>query len=282
MARRRTDGGSAGEARRLTREHLSLARQVAEPAATAGDFHGSYEAWACAFRLVLGMMRGAKEFKASLQEALDAAEELRSPEERAAALRATAEPLLDGEGARPRITFSRDEPLRYVRQHVELAIQIGAPSYNAGDHKGCYEFYACTARLMQRVEGAAGARGRLRLALEQCAGMSDPDAQAWTMRHGFDDVLSGEFGDPVEAAGAVRDYLAGAIRIGAPAFESGDQRGCYEVYACTARLIMRTVQGEEAAKGVLREALTLCATESDLSEQARVLRRAFDRIVRGD
>src|SRR5262249_21659249 len=89
-------------------------------------------------------------------------------------------------------------------------------------------------------------------------------------------------GSASEARRLTRDHLSGAIRIGAPAYDSADQRGCYEAYACAARLILRTIQGEEAAKGVLREALMQCATENDVSEQAWILRRAFDRIVQGD
>jgi hypothetical protein len=280
-ARRRSDNGPAGEARRLTRNYLSMAHQIAEPAGSTGDFRGSYEVWACALRLVLGTIRGAKDLKAALTEALETAEELRSPEERAGALRATVEPFLDSEGAPVRITARRDEPLKYIRQHIELAIQIGAPAYNLGDHRGCYEVYACTARLMVEVEGADEARGRLQRALAQCQEMNDPNGQAWAMRHGFDDVLAGQFGSPVEAGEQVRNYLAGAIRIGAPAYDSGDQRGCYEVYACAARLILHTVEGEEATKQVLREALAECAAENDVSEQAWTLRRAFDRVLEG-
>jgi hypothetical protein len=282
-AKRRSDDGPAGEARRLARTYLSMAYQIAGPAAVTGDQHGSYEVWACTFRLLLAVIRGAKDFKGTLEEALETAEQLRSPEERAGALRAAAEPFLDGEGAPARITATPNEPLRYIRQHIEMAIQIGAPSYNAGDHRGCYEIYACTARLMVgTVEGADEARARLQRAMAQCRDLTDPNQQAWAMRHGFDDVLAGAFGTPVAAGTDVRDYLTGAIRIGAIAYDSGDPRGCYEVYACTARLILNTVDEEEEAKQVLREALLACATESNVSEQAWILRRAFDRVLAAD
>ena len=42
------------------------------------------------------------------------------------------------------------DPLRVIRSYLALAIQIGAPAYNGGDHRGCYEVYACTARLEPR------------------------------------------------------------------------------------------------------------------------------------
>ena len=34
------------------------------------------------------------------------------------------------------------DPLDVVRTYLALAIQIGAPVYNHGDYRGCYEVYA--------------------------------------------------------------------------------------------------------------------------------------------
>ena len=31
------------------------------------------------------------------------------------------------------------DPLTVIRSYLALAIQIGAPAYNHGDHRGCYE-----------------------------------------------------------------------------------------------------------------------------------------------
>jgi hypothetical protein len=282
-ARRRSENGSAGEAGRLARAYLAMARQIAGPAAEGGDHRGSYEVWACTFRLLLATIQRGKDVKKALKDALDSTESLQSPDEQAEALRSAAEPFLVGEGAHPHITVGLDQPLRYIRQHIELAIQIGAPSYNAGDHRGCYEVYACTARLMVRVvEGADEAKGRLTRALNRCLELDDSNQQAWAMRHGFDDVLAGAFGAPVDAGEQVRSYLSGAIAIGAPAYDAGDHRGCYEVYVCTARLILHTVEGSEKAKQVLREALVECAPQIDVSEQAWILRRAFDRVLAGE
>jgi hypothetical protein len=223
----------------------------------------------------------AKDLKSALEDVLESAEELRAAEERAGALLAAAQPFLDEEAARLQITLS-DEPLTYIRQHIEMAIQIGAAAYNSGDHRGCYEAYACTARLMLRtVVGATEAKGRLQRALSHCQGLTDPNQQAWAMRHGFDDVLTGAFGAPIVAGDAVRNYVSSAIQIGARAYDGGDPRGCYEVYACTARMILNTVQGEEAVKQALSAALVECAPLSDVREQSLVLRRAFDRILAG-
>ena len=59
------------------------------------------------------------------------------------------------------------DPLMVIRSYLSLAIQIGAPAYNHGDHRGCYEVYACTARmLLQAVEGADDAKQQLKEALQ--------------------------------------------------------------------------------------------------------------------
>jgi hypothetical protein len=82
------------------------------------------------------------------------------------------------------------DPAKVVRAYLSLAIQIGAPSYNYGDHRGCYEVYACTARmLLKAVKGAEAEKKVLRRALERCAPMNDANDQAWTMRHAFDELL---------------------------------------------------------------------------------------------
>jgi hypothetical protein len=82
------------------------------------------------------------------------------------------------------------DPREVIRSFLAQAIQIGAPAYNLGDQRGCYEVYACTARMLLRaVEGADELRQRLRLALEQCSTVVDVNEAAWIMRHAFDAVL---------------------------------------------------------------------------------------------
>ncbi len=86
-------------------------------------------------------------------------------------------------------------PIDVIRSYLGMAIQIGAPSYNLGDHRGCYEVYACTARmLLKAVEGAEEEKEQLREALTRCALASDVNEQAWIMRHTFDAIL-GEGGE---------------------------------------------------------------------------------------
>ncbi len=84
-------------------------------------------------------------------------------------------------------------PRDVVRALLAMAIQIGAPSYNIGDHRGCFEVYACTARLLLRSGKALGTPAdALREALEKCALEVDVDQQAWIMRRAFDGILEAE------------------------------------------------------------------------------------------
>jgi hypothetical protein len=272
---------SANQAtRELVRRYLSMAQEIADPAAEAGDHHGSYEVWACTLRFLCGSVRGAAATKAAFRKVLAAAEARKTPEDRVNVIRTLVLSYLEGESATRYVTVGRELALNHIRQYIELAIQIGAPSYNAGDHRGCYEVYACTARLMLRVSGAAPAKARLDYALKECLALDDASDQAWAMRHGFDAVLAGVFDIPLTGVGqAVRDYLISAINIGAPAYDAGDHQGCYDVYACTARMILETVDDAPEAKKVLRAALQECRRENNTSEQAWILRRAFDRLL---
>jgi hypothetical protein len=89
-------------------------------------------------------------------------------------------------------------------------------------------------------------------------------------------------GDKPDALKVIRSYLALAIQIGAPAYNGGDHRGCYEIYACTARMLLRAVEGAESDKQLLRKALERCSTVPDVNEQAWILRHAFDAVLGGD
>jgi hypothetical protein len=85
------------------------------------------------------------------------------------------------------------DPLKTIRSYLALAIQIGAPAYNLGDHRGCFEVYACTARMLLRaVNGGEDAKEKLRDALQTCSTQNNVNEQAWTMRHAFDAILEDE------------------------------------------------------------------------------------------
>src|SRR5262245_13787038 len=85
--------------------------------------------------------------------------------------------------------------------------------------------------------------------------------------------------DAVDPTDTIRTMLAAAIQVGAPVYNSGDARGCYDIYAAVARMLLRVVQGGEDETNALRDALHEAALEPDVNEQAWVMRRAFDRIL---
>ena len=85
--------------------------------------------------------------------------------------------------------------------------------------------------------------------------------------------------DPPGPPDLLRAYLALAIQIGAPAYNGGDRRGCFEVYACTARMLLRSIEAMTPEKTQLRAALEACAVEVDVDQQAWIMRRAFDAIL---
>jgi hypothetical protein len=87
---------------------------------------------------------------------------------------------------------------------------------------------------------------------------------------------NGKHSDPLAV---IRYFLSTAITIGAPAYNHGDRRGCYDVYACTARLLLNTIQGAESSKLILREALEKSSIVPDVDQQAWIMRHAFAAIL---
>ncbi len=69
--------------------------------------------------------------------------------------------------------------------------------------------------------------------------------------------------DPPAPPDLLRAYLALAIQVGAPAYNGGDHRGCFEVYACTARMLLRSIEAMTAGKAEFRSTLEACAVEVD-------------------
>ncbi|WP_171472196.1 hypothetical protein [Frigoriglobus tundricola] len=73
-----------------------------------------------------------------------------------------------------------------------------------------------------------------------------------------------------------------AIAIGAPAFNGGDHRGCYDVYACTARLLANAAAAPAALKDALRRALAEASVVPNVTRQAWIMREAFDALLGED
>lgn len=258
-----------------TRPLLAAALRLGLRAARAGDRDGSGALLACAVRLARKVRGLGEVADFRLERALDDAESEGAPDALVEALEALVgdpEPEADPPPA---------DPLAAAQALIGRAISIGAPAYNTGDRQGCYDVYACTARaVLATVEGLPEpAAARLRDALAACAGLADPDAQAWAMRHAFDAV--GELG-PGGGELPPRQVLAilsMAISIGAPAFNAGDHRGCYEVYACAARLLVNSAAAPDPVRDALRGALTAACVVPNVTRQAWIMREAFDKLL---
>ena len=257
---------------------LTTALRLGGRAAGTGDHAGAYALFACAARLARKVRGLGEVADFRLERALEAAEEEAEPAAQVEELQSGLESLVGDEAEAAALP---DSPLAAAQTLIGQAISIGAPAYNTGDHQGCYDVYSCTARAVLATvrELPDAAAGRLREALTEAAGLDDPDAQAWAMRHGFDAVgdLSGTgAGVPPQQ---LRMLLSMAIAIGAPAFNGGDHRGCYEVYACTARLLVNTSATPESMKEVLRRALSEASTVPNVTRQAWIMRETFDALL---
>ena len=78
-----------------------------------------------------------------------------------------------------------------IFERIARAIEVGAPTYNRGDVRGCYEIYERTARAIEaalpsRCPGPAQA---LREGRDRAARAPSDDASAWAMRDAFDGLL---------------------------------------------------------------------------------------------
>jgi hypothetical protein len=82
------------------------------------------------------------------------------------------------------------EQAEFAATSLAMAIEVGAPLYNEGDHAGCYRMYLGTATDVDgRLTACAGVRARLEAAINDASAQDTYTDQAWTMRHAFDDVL---------------------------------------------------------------------------------------------
>jgi hypothetical protein len=93
--------------------------------------------------------------------------------------------------------------------------------------------------------------------------------------------MSDEFDefDSVDPKELTLTMIQTAINLGAPVYNAGDARGCFEIYAATSRMLIRMAASESQDTSLLIEALKESSLESDVDEQAWIIRRAFDEIL---
>ena len=112
------------------------------------------------------------------------------------------EPMLLSEKAQPLSELAKltelgllrgctPDELRKVVQTLVEAIGRGAPLYNAGEHQECFEIYETTALdLVGALDTCVGVKDVLLAAVSQAGRQQEATAKAWSMRFGFDRILS--------------------------------------------------------------------------------------------
>ncbi|MDB5257606.1 MAG: HtrA protease/chaperone protein [Chitinophagaceae bacterium] len=78
-----------------------------------------------------------------------------------------------------------------VEQIISDAISIGAPTYNQGNHIGCYRIYEGAAYKILYKYGSKckDIKNTLEVALEKSYGDYNASEKAWIMRMAFDKIL---------------------------------------------------------------------------------------------
>lgn len=81
--------------------------------------------------------------------------------------------------------------LDMVERRIGAAIQIGAPTYNAGDFQGCYSTYDRAARNIEAALSASctGPATALATGRESAQAMVTASDKAWAMRDAFDGLI---------------------------------------------------------------------------------------------
>ena len=277
-----TPGDPLGSARCT----LAAAVSLGTPALRGGDARGAYEIYAAAARVVGGGVTDAPAASAEIAAALEHSDHEPDPSVRAGILHTLYRELLGGYPDPAGLDDPPDfdpadcgDPVEVVRGHLTRALELGEPVREHGSDRGCYEVFAASARMvLTTVVGADAALARLQAALDEAGETRSEPKKATVMRRAFDEILAqAARRGPAITRREMRVMLSMAMQIGAPAFNLGDHRGCYETYACCARLLTRVAPDEAVA--ALKKALSAAAHELDVAEQAWILRRAFDSLI---
>ena len=268
------------------RTPLSAAVALGTPALRGGDPRGAYEIYAAAARVVGATVTDARPATAEVASALDHSDHEPDPRVRAGLLHTLFRELLgnypDPAGLDDPPDYAAADaadPSELVHGFLTQAVSLGEQARAMGSERGCYEVFAATARMVLTTVVGATALARLQGALDEASAARAEPRKAAVMRRAFDEILAQTCirRGPAVTRREMRLMLSMAMQIGTPAYNMGDHRGCYETYACCARLLSRVAP--EPAAIALRAALSAAAIELDVSEQAWILRRAFDSLI---
>jgi hypothetical protein len=112
---------------------------------------------------------------------------------------------------------------------LRRAITEGAPRYNAGDIRGCYELYrGVSEEIVRASNDTVAVAARLTAACSRAVTRRDPTESAWDVRYAFDDLLAAQ---PVSCTGDLAgDEVARMSSIAAKRESEGrfDMLGDYQ------------------------------------------------------
>lgn len=181
---------------------------------------------------------------------------------------------------------------------IHAAIARGVPLFNRGDRAGCFRVYReCASQLISSRQAEGRSAAVLSSALQQAeafAGGSQGQTagqQAWIMRRALDAVLAlpndskpttNTSPSSSSSSRSPTGILRQAISMGVPVYNSGDLKGCADIYLAAARLAIKAMVGGSSAPEGLAEAVQQASAQAGTGnhgDAAWTLRRAFDTLL---
>lgn len=187
---------------------------------------------------------------------------------------------------------------------LKSSIDQGAPLFNQGKKKECFETYLDAAKLAldeSSVQQSAVVGKLLKAAVKKSLLLEkeqDWSNGAWVLRKCFDDVRKESESQQIIIVSAMKtlapkhemeslsQLLTRTINEGAPMYNQGKKKECLELYletaefACTQESLNKTAVGELLQQAI--EEATELQQQQEWAEGAWVLRHAFDEILDGD
>ena len=199
-----------------------------------------------------------------------------------------------------------DASLHIIAERIQVAISVGAPAYNEGNHEGCYRAYASAAvAIDHEVKECAGPREALLAGVRKADKLVSFDDKAWAMRDAFDGVLDviARHDAPTQALPAaparhvpshplrllddcsaadgrqIARAIDSAIGVGAPLYNQGNFEACFRVYEGAALAVQREVSGCAGAKEALMAGVSEANRRPGFVDKAWAMRDAFDGLI---